>query len=82
MTGDTGDINTVYTGEMHGGKGLAIDTGVGNQDTLGYQRLVRLFEVDVELRSDECHDGFLVSLGTDDQHLITQVEDSVTVRDT
>lgn len=49
MTGDAGDINTMYTGEMHGGKSLTVNAGVGDQNTLGYQWLVRLLKVDVEL---------------------------------
>ena len=60
---------------------LAIDLGVGDEDALRYQRLVLLFEVDVELRPDKCHDSLLIGFGTHDEHLVSEVEDGIAVRD-
>ena len=82
MTRQSGDVHTVHTREVHRGQCLTVDLRIGDQDTLRYEGLVLLFEVDVELRTDKGHDGLLVSLGTHDEHLVAHVEDGITVRDT
>ena len=66
---------------MHAAQRLAVNLRVGNENALGNQRLVLLFEVDVEFRTDEGHDGFLVGFGTHDEHLVAQVEHGVAVGD-
>ena len=81
MTSQTGDVHAVDTREVHRCKRLAIDLRVGDKDALGYQRLVLLLKVDVELRTDEGHDGLLISLGADHQHLVAYMEDGVAVGD-
>ena len=68
------------TREVHGGQRLAVDFRIGNQDALGHQRLVLLLEVNVDLRTDEGHDGLVVSLGTDNEHLVAYVEYRLAVR--
>ena len=65
---------------MHGRQRLAVDTGVGDEDTLRDERLVLLLEVNVQLGTDKGHDSLLVSFGTDNQHLVAQVENSIAVR--
>ena len=79
MTGDTCDIHTMNTREMHRRERLTVDFRVGDEDTLGYQRLVLLFKVDVEFRTDKGRDGLLVSLCADDEHLVALMEDGVAV---
>ena len=66
---------------MHGRERLAVDLRVGNENPFAGQRLVLLFEVDVDFRTYEGCDGLLVCLCTDDEHLVALVEDGITVRD-
>ena len=66
---------------MHGRQRFTVHSRVGDEDTLRYQRLVLLFKVNVKFRTDESHDSLLVSLCTDDEHLVADMEDGVTVRD-
>ena len=82
MTGDTGDVDSVDTREVHGGKCLTVDLWIGDKDALTCQRLVLLLEVDVEFRTDEGHDSLLVSLSTNDKHLVAHMEDGIAVGDT
>ena len=81
MTGDTRDVDAMNTGEVHGHERLAVDAGIGDEDTLGDQRLVLLLEVDVDFWTDECHNGLVVSLGRDDEHLVAHVQHRIAVRD-
>ena len=81
MTGDTGDVDAVDTREVHGCQRLTVDLRIGDEDTLGYQRLILLLEVDVDLWTNECHDGLVVGLGTYHQHLVAYVEYGVAVGD-
>ena len=82
MTGDTGDVDSVDTREVHRGKCLAVDLWIGDKDALTCQRLVLLLEVDVEFRTDKGHNGFLISLSADNQHLVAHMEDGIAVGDT
>ena len=69
------------TREVHGGQRLAVDFRIGDQYALRYQRLVLLFEIDINLWTDEGCNGFLISLGTDNKHLVSNVEYRLAVRD-
>ena len=81
MTGDARDVDTVNAGEMHRGQRLAVDFWIGDKHALGNHGffLLLLFEVDVDNRADEGDDGFVVGLGTDDEHLVAQMELCVAV---
>ena len=79
MTGDTRHINAMHTGEVQRRQRLAVHLRIGNQDALRYQWLVLLLKVNVQFRTDKCHDSLLVSLCTYYQHLVAQVENSVAV---
>ena len=66
---------------MHRGQRLTVDFGIGDEHALGNHGffLLLLFEVDVDNRADEGDDGLVVGLGTDDEHLVAQMELCVAV---
>ena len=76
MTGDAGDVDTMYAGEMHRGQRLAVDLRIGNQHALGYHGLflLLLFQIDVDHGTKESDNRLMVSLCTDNQHLVADVE--------
>ena len=66
---------------MHRGQRLTVDFGIGDEHALGNHGffLLLLFEVDVDNRTDEGDDGLVVGLGTNDEHLVAQMELCVAV---
>ena len=74
-------VNTVDAREVQRCKCLTVYLRIGNNNTLRNHWLILLLEVDVELRSDKGSDSLLIGLGTNNQHLIAKVEDSIAVRD-
>ena len=82
LAGDTGNVDAMYTGEVHLAQGLTVHRGIGNYNTLRHQRLLLIIlrERIVDSRADKRADSFSVVLGTHDIHLIIQIENSILVR--
>ena len=74
-------VNTVDAREVQRCKCLTVYLRIGNNNTLRYHWLILLLKVDVELRSDKGSDSLLIGLGTNKQHLVAKVENSIAVRD-
>ena len=76
LTCDAGDVDSVNAGEVHLAKCLAIHCRIGNYDALRHHRplLVSKLPVNFNLRANKRLDGLSIGLGTDDLHLVVELE--------
>ena len=81
-TVDTGYIYTVHAAEVEASQLLAIDFGLGDEDTAGNHRSVLLFPVYVYFFSDKGSHRFGIFFGTYDEELVSYVEYCFMIGDT
>ena len=84
LTGNTGHVHTIYTGEVHLTKGLAVHLRTGNDDSSGYEMLNLILlavPLCINLRTDESLDGLCISLSTNHEQLVAYLKCCLAVRD-
>ena len=61
---------------------LTVHFGLRNQDTARYHRSILLLPIYFNLRTNESDDSFGIIFGTNHKQLVTDMKNSITVRNT